>query len=41
MYKGPIGAQNHNPDLLKQDTTQEETRDNFTKEDEGFTFLAA
>ena len=41
MYKGPIGAQNHNPDLLKQGTLQEETRDNSTKEDEGLTFPAA
>jgi hypothetical protein len=33
MYKGPIGAQNHNPDLLKQATVQEKTHDNSIKEE--------
>ena len=34
VYKGPIGAQNHNPDLLKQANIQEEeARDNSTKKE--------
>ena len=33
MYKGPIGAQNHSPDLVKQATIQEEeAHDNSIKE---------
>jgi hypothetical protein len=44
VYKGPIGAQNHNPDLLKQATIhEEETHDNSIKKEsstEGVTHTA-
>lgn len=33
VYKGPIGAQNHNPDLLKQASIQEEAHDSSTKKE--------